>query len=101
MFYEEMVLMSRWSHKGRPRYSSPLTKHEVSFYAISRGCNNNDYVLLQVNISLVVNDSEAHQCVKALHSAFFENGFLSEVEEADVPQNGTYLKSNGAAIYEN
>ncbi|TVU12187.1 hypothetical protein EJB05_45820, partial [Eragrostis curvula] len=36
----------------------------------------------QGNISLVVLDSEAQQCVQALHSAFFENGFLSEVEGA-------------------
>uniref|UniRef100_A0A453PZU5 Aspartokinase n=1 Tax=Aegilops tauschii subsp. strangulata TaxID=200361 RepID=A0A453PZU5_AEGTS len=41
----------------------------------------------KVNISLVVNDSEAKQCVQALHSAFFENDFLSEVEEADLPVN--------------
>jgi hypothetical protein len=100
MFYEEMVLMSRWSHKGRPRYPSPLIKHKTSFYAISRWCSNTYYVLMQVNISLVVNDSEAKQCVQALHSAFFENGFLSEVEGADVPQNGASLNSNGA-IYAN
>ena len=54
---------------------------------------------LQVNISLVVHDSEAKQCVQALHSAFFENGFLSEVEEADRAQlNGSPVpvNSNGA-----
>jgi aspartate kinase len=52
-----------------------------------------------VNISLVVHDSEAKQCVQALHSAFFENGFLSEVEEADISQkNGSpvLVNSNGA-----
>lgn len=37
------------------------------------------FVLWQVNISLVVNDSEAEQCVRALHSAFFESE-LSELE---------------------
>lgn len=36
-------------------------------------------VLWQVNISLVVNDSEAEQCVRALHLAFFESE-LSELE---------------------
>jgi aspartate kinase len=53
----------------------------------------------QVNISLVVHDSEAKQCVQALHSAFFENGFLSEVEEADLAQNNgspVRVNSNGA-----
>ncbi|CAL4920130.1 unnamed protein product [Urochloa decumbens] len=59
-----------------------------------------DFVLMQVNISLVVNDSEGKECVQALHSAFFENGFMSEVEGADVPQNGASLNSNGA-IYGN
>lgn len=54
----------------------------------------------QVNISLVVHDSEAKQCVQAFHSAFFENGFLSEVEGADLPQNGSPVNSNGA-IYGN
>lgn len=29
----------------------------------------------QVNISLVVDDDEAEQCVRALHSAFFESEF--------------------------
>ena len=43
----------------------------------------------QVNISLVVHDCEAKQCVRALHSAFFENGFLSEVDETDLFQNGS------------
>lgn len=32
----------------------------------------------QVNISLIVNDTEAEQCVKALHYSFFESGDLSE-----------------------
>lgn len=38
--------------------------------------------LLQVNISLVVNDNEAEQCVRALHSAFFESE-LSELENGN------------------
>ncbi|TVU44175.1 hypothetical protein EJB05_03610, partial [Eragrostis curvula] len=66
-----------------------LRRNGVNVQMISQGAS-------KVNISLIVNDSEAKQCVQALHSAFFENGFLSEVEGADVPQNGS-LNSNGAA----
>uniref|UniRef100_M8B0P1 aspartate kinase n=1 Tax=Aegilops tauschii TaxID=37682 RepID=M8B0P1_AEGTA len=56
-----------------------LRRNGVNVQMISQGAS-------KVNISLVVNDSEAKQCVQALHSAFFENGFLSEVEEADLAQ---------------
>ncbi|CAN6302774.1 unnamed protein product [Urochloa humidicola] len=66
-----------------------LRRNGVNVQMISQGAS-------KVNISLVVNDSEAKQCVQALHSAFFENGFMSEVEGADVPQNGASLNSNGA-----
>jgi len=69
---------------------SVLRRNGVNVQMISQGAS-------KVNISLVVNDIEAKQCVQALHSAFFENGFMSEVEGADVPQNGA---SNGA-IYGN
>ncbi|KAG2533833.1 aspartokinase 1, chloroplastic-like [Panicum virgatum] len=72
---------------------SVLRRNGVNVQMISQGAS-------KVNISLVVNDSEAKQCVQALHSAFFENGFMSEVEGADVPQNGAPLNSNGA-IYGN
>jgi aspartate kinase len=34
----------------------------------------------QVNMSLVVHDSEARACVKALHQAFFEDDVLTEAE---------------------
>ncbi|CAD5184621.1 unnamed protein product, partial [Musa acuminata subsp. malaccensis] len=51
-----------------------LRKNGVNVQMISQGAS-------KVNISLIVNDDEAKQCVKALHSAFFENGFLSEVGE--------------------
>ncbi|CAM0878079.1 unnamed protein product [Alopecurus aequalis] len=69
-----------------------LRKNGVNVQMISQGASK------QVNISLVVHDSEAKQCVQALHSAFFENGFLSEVEEADRVQNGSPVpvNSNGA-----
>jgi hypothetical protein len=42
----------------------------------------------QVNISLIVNDDEAEQCVRSLHSAFFE----SDVSELD----GKYVSDNGS-----
>lgn len=41
-----------------------------------------------MNISLVVNDDEAEQCVRALHKAFFESG-LSEIENEFIPANGS------------
>nr|XP_045085232.1 aspartokinase 1, chloroplastic isoform X2 [Aegilops tauschii subsp. strangulata] len=68
-----------------------LRRNGVNVQMISQGAS-------KVNISLVVNDSEAKQCVQALHSAFFENGFLSEVEEADLAQNmaPVLVSSNGA-----
>ncbi|XP_047173246.1 aspartokinase 2, chloroplastic-like isoform X1 [Vigna umbellata] len=44
----------------------------VTVQMISQGAS-------KVNISLVVNDSEAEQCVRALHSVFFESE-LSELE---------------------
>ena len=43
----------------------------------------------QVNISLIVHDSEAEQCVRALHSAFF----ASDIAELD----GECGSQNGAA----
>ncbi|KAH1077178.1 hypothetical protein AAZX31_19G091000 [Glycine max] len=42
----------------------------------------------KVNISLVINDSEADQCVRALHKAFFESE-LSELENECIPRNGS------------
>lgn len=64
-----------------------LRKNGVNVQMISQGAS-------KVNISLIVNDDEAKQCVKALHSAFFENGFLSEVGEAEFSGNGTTIPSN-------
>lgn len=49
---------------------------------------------LQVNISLIVHDSEAKQCVKALHSAFFENGFQSEIDAPVFAHNGSLRWEN-------
>lgn len=39
-------------------------------------------------MSLIVNDHEAEQCVKALHSAFFESGEVSEIELGGAFSNG-------------
>jgi aspartate kinase len=41
----------------------------------------------QVNISLIVNDDEAEQCVRSLHSAFFESD-VSELDGKCVSDNG-------------
>ncbi|KAL0381846.1 UNVERIFIED_CONTAM: Aspartokinase, chloroplastic [Sesamum angustifolium] len=48
-----------------------LRTNGVNVQMISQGAS-------KVNISLIVNDSEAEQCVRALHSAFFESD-LSEL----------------------
>ncbi|XP_047311241.1 aspartokinase 2, chloroplastic-like [Impatiens glandulifera] len=50
-----------------------LHTNDINAQMISQGAS-------KVNISLIVNDSEAEQCVRAIHSAFFEND--------DVPQHG-------------
>jgi hypothetical protein len=42
----------------------------------------------QVNISLIVNDDEAEQCVRSLHSAFFESD-VSELDGQCVSDNGS------------
>ncbi|XP_034905169.1 aspartokinase 2, chloroplastic isoform X2 [Populus alba] len=42
----------------------------------------------KVNISLIVNDDEAEQCVRSLHSAFFESG-VSELDGKCVSDNGS------------
>jgi aspartate kinase len=42
----------------------------------------------QVNISLIVNDDEAEQCVRSLHSAFFESD-VSELDGKCVSDNGS------------
>lgn len=60
---------------------SVLRTNGVNVQMISQGAS-------KVNISLVVSDAEAKQCVCALHSAFFENGLVSEASE-DPRQNGS------------
>ncbi|CAL0323316.1 unnamed protein product [Lupinus luteus] len=53
----------------------------VTVQMISQGAS-------KVNISLVVNDSESEQCVRALHSAFFETEF-SDLEKEYLSGNGS------------
>ncbi|CAK9153210.1 unnamed protein product [Ilex paraguariensis] len=53
----------------------------VNVQMISQGAS-------KVNISLIVNDSEAEQCVRALHSAFFESD-LSELVWEYRSENGS------------
>lgn len=60
-------------------------KNNINVQMISQGAS-------KVNISLIVNDSDAKQCVRALHSVFFENDQLSETE-VDVSHNGAVLHS--------
>ncbi|XP_058092942.1 aspartokinase 1, chloroplastic-like isoform X2 [Magnolia sinica] len=59
---------------------SVLTDEGISFQKITQGSS-------KVNISLIVNDSETEQCVRTLHSKFFEMGVLSELN-TDTFQNG-------------
>lgn len=46
------------------------TRHQNSFILMYSICSL--FCFCQVNISLVVNDTEADECVRALHEAFFE-----------------------------
>uniref|UniRef100_A0A2N9I4B4 aspartate kinase n=1 Tax=Fagus sylvatica TaxID=28930 RepID=A0A2N9I4B4_FAGSY len=57
----------------------------VNVQMISQGAS-------KVNISFVVNDSEAEQCVKALHKSFFESGDLPELIVDGEIGNGSALK---------
>ncbi|KVH65603.1 aspartokinase 2, chloroplastic-like isoform X1 [Cynara cardunculus var. scolymus] len=50
-----------------------LRMNSVNVQMISQGAS-------KVNISLIVNDSEAERCVKALHSAFFEEDDISDMD---------------------
>ncbi|KAM4120209.1 hypothetical protein ACJW30_03G115200 [Castanea mollissima] len=67
-----------------------LRTQGVNVQMISQGAS-------KVNISLIVNDSEAEQCVKALHHSFFESGDLSELtvdgENCEIG-NGSAIKLN-------
>lgn len=58
-----------------------LRANGVNVQMISQGAS-------KVNISLIVNDSEAEQCVRALHAAFFESD-LSELVSESKSKNGS------------
>ncbi|XP_027151593.1 aspartokinase 2, chloroplastic-like [Coffea eugenioides] len=65
-----------------------LRTNGVNVQMISQGAS-------KVNISLIVNDSEAEQCVRALHSAFFESN-LSDLYWGSRSGNGSVpTESNG------
>jgi aspartate kinase len=51
-----------------------LHTNGVNVQMISQGAS-------KVNISMIVNDSEAEQCVRALHSTFFENDISELVQD--------------------
>ncbi|KAF4390491.1 hypothetical protein F8388_005988 [Cannabis sativa] len=48
-----------------------LRTHDINVQMISQGAS-------KVNISLIVNDSEAERCIEALHQTFFESGKVTE-----------------------
>ena len=53
----------------------------------------------KVNISLVVNDDEAEQCVRAFHSIFFENE-IREIDFESISRNGSATAwSNGFLLF--
>ncbi|KAJ0054697.1 hypothetical protein Pint_02526 [Pistacia integerrima] len=56
-----------------------LRRNGVNVQMISQGAS-------KVNISLIVNDSESEQCVRALHAAFFEID-LSNLDAEGSPEN--------------
>ncbi|GJN16869.1 hypothetical protein PR202_gb03893 [Eleusine coracana subsp. coracana] len=66
-----------------------LRKNGVNVQMISQGASkyacfgfnvSDGFISEQVNMSLIVHDSEARACIKALHEAFFEDDVLTEVE---------------------
>lgn len=65
-----------------------LRTNGVNVQMISQGAS-------KVNISLIVNDNEAEQCVRALHSAFFEIDEL-KLDAGCTSQNGSVSASNTA-----
>lgn len=83
VFLRRKESMSRWSLKERLRlvwhffWFSML--HSIILCGFWLLCPSSAW---QVNISLVVHDSEAKECVRSFHSAFFEigNGYSSEVD---------------------
>ncbi|XP_038700709.1 aspartokinase 2, chloroplastic-like isoform X2 [Tripterygium wilfordii] len=65
-----------------------LRTNGVNVQMISQGAS-------KVNISMIVNDDEAEQCVKALHNAFFESD-VTELDQELGSENGSVsASSNG------
>ncbi|KAL8519957.1 hypothetical protein ACS0TY_010769 [Phlomoides rotata] len=60
---------------------SVFRQHKVNVQMISQGAS-------KVNMSLIVNDNEAEECVKALHCAFFESGEVLEMDLGGAFSNG-------------
>ncbi|XP_026385610.1 aspartokinase 2, chloroplastic-like isoform X2 [Papaver somniferum] len=63
-----------------------LRTHGVNVQMISQGAS-------KVNISLIVNDSEAEQVVRSLHSTFFERGSFSELDSEQITTNGSVVST--------
>ncbi|XP_068646208.1 aspartokinase 2, chloroplastic-like isoform X2 [Aristolochia californica] len=63
-----------------------LRTNGVNVQMISQGAS-------KVNISLIVNDSESEQCVRALHSTFFEKSVLPEPDAVDTFENGSTVSN--------
>uniref|UniRef100_A0A0D3B126 Uncharacterized protein n=1 Tax=Brassica oleracea var. oleracea TaxID=109376 RepID=A0A0D3B126_BRAOL len=74
------MLLSNWSKdKAVPVVTGFLGNDDLRlklycymFIQMNIGFIMSGKCVFQVNISLIVNDEEAEQCVRALHSAFFE-----------------------------
>ncbi|KAL0385279.1 UNVERIFIED_CONTAM: Aspartokinase, chloroplastic [Sesamum radiatum] len=62
---------------------SVFRRINVNVQMISQGAS-------KVNMSLIVNDSEAEQCIKALHYSFFESGEVSEKDLDAALNNGNF-----------
>ncbi|KAM0886549.1 hypothetical protein ACQ4PT_029645 [Festuca glaucescens] len=78
--------------------SNVLYSTGVKVQMITQGSCNSDVV----KVSLVVHDSEAKECVQALHSAFFENSWVSELERAEnkcqIPAYSSTSASSGVIV---
>ncbi|GMP29973.1 hypothetical protein CsSME_00004853 [Camellia sinensis var. sinensis] len=70
-------------YRAPPRYPDSLVSSTTC-----RETNESRFGAQKVNISLIVHDSEAEQCVRALHSAFFGSD-ISEVDRECGSQNGS------------
>ncbi|GFY99922.1 aspartate kinase 1 [Actinidia rufa] len=67
-----------------------LLQHR-SIISLIGNVQRSSLILEKVNISLIVNDSEAERSVRALHHAFFESGDMSETELDSKFQSGKLI----------